>query len=412
MAFSAYLSAPKLVLLVGVDLYSRRYDWGPMALSDLAQFLVRHMCSAGSASSWERLRQELDLVLVRSECQTLRQLVGHQLSCVQSVDELHWFFDRARQLVVDAEDARTRALARADSDSMKLDSESMLGIFVRRCSLAFDQLEFHQISTLFDEWRRAAVAIGDDDDDAGTLLEPAQKSRVEAEEAVEQQIALLEAGEINSTSASKVCIAGHARSHYLAYLDGVSSGESERALAELRRFFDSSDSRTTHQAALLNLAGMHAQVGMVGRARLALAEATHVAHDSQDHACLLYVQCWETRLLLDEGNAAAALQAASALMAKAADLGNRELLATGSIYVADALLLGGAGPWQAFEAAVAARALVVELGVARLSNAWWQMAARVWAQYGGDRVGELHKRMVWAVDGKRGQAFQAHGLGC
>ncbi|KAJ2830924.1 hypothetical protein GGI24_001772 [Coemansia furcata] len=143
MVFSAYLSAPKLVLLAGVDLYSRRYDWGPLALSDLAQLLVRHVCSAGRIVEWTLLRQELDVVLVSNESCTLRQLVGQRLKQVQSVDELHKFFDCARQLVIEAEDVQVRA----DSDSMPLDSESVFGIFVRRCCLAFDQLDKQQKSS-------------------------------------------------------------------------------------------------------------------------------------------------------------------------------------------------------------------------------------------------------------------------
>ncbi|KAJ2061095.1 APC5 protein [Coemansia sp. S2] len=382
MVFSAYLSAHKLVLLAGVDLYSRRYDWGPLALSDIAQLLVQHVCSAGRVVEWGRLRRELDVVLVSSEGCTLRQLLGQRLKQLQSVDELHRFFDGVRQLVVEAEEARVRA----DGDSMLLDSESVFGIFVRRCCLAFDQLEFHQISGLFVEWQQAADIVSG----CGEAVEErlVTRSRVEAEEVVEQQIAQLEGGTATK-AVGQDYISGHGRSHYLAYLSDVGSGESERASAELRRFFDS-DSRSTHQSALLHLASMRAQVGMGSGARLALAEATHVARDSQDHACLMYAQCWETRLLLDERSALAAQQAASALVAKAAALGNRETLAAGSIYAADALLLGGASPRRAFEAVVAARALVVELGVSRLSSDWWQCSARAWARHGAERVAELH----------------------
>ncbi|KAJ1823410.1 APC5 protein [Coemansia sp. RSA 2675] len=387
MAFSAYLSAPKLVLLAGVELYSRRYDWGPLALSDVGQLLVRHVCSAGRIAQWDELRHELDSVLVSSEGCTLRQLLGQRLRQLQSVDELHRFFDGVRQLVVEAEEARGQS--RADGESMQLDSESVFGIFVRRCSLAFDQLEFHQISALFAEWQQAADVISADRAEAGW---PVQLSRVEAEEAVEHQISQLEAG-AGAEARTQDFIGGHGRAHYLAYLSDVGSGESERASAELRRFFDS-DSRSTHQNALLHLAGLRAQVGMRYGARLALAEATHVARDSQDHPCLMYAQCWETRLLLDERSAAAAHQAASALVAKAAALGSRDMLAAGSIYVADALLLGGAGPQRALEAVVAARALVVELGVLHLSSDLWRCSARAWAQHGGKRVAELHGMMA------------------
>ncbi|KAJ2778667.1 hypothetical protein GGI18_004030, partial [Coemansia linderi] len=111
MAFSAYLSAPKLVLLAGVELYSRRYDWGPLALSDVGQLLVRHVCSAGRIAQWDELRHELDSVLVSSEDCTLRQLLGQRLRQLQSVDELHRFFDGVRQLVVEAEEARGQSRA-------------------------------------------------------------------------------------------------------------------------------------------------------------------------------------------------------------------------------------------------------------------------------------------------------------
>ncbi|KAJ2006224.1 APC5 protein [Coemansia thaxteri] len=402
MAYSAYLSAPKLVLLAGVEQYARRYDWGPQALSDLAQFLVGHVCAAGRDGAWGGLRRELDAVVVGSEASTLRVLLARRLARLQTVDAFHGFFDGLRRLVVEAAEDGARGGA------LLLDSESVLGIFVRRCGLAFDQLEFHQLSRLFAECAQAAAALGAETADQ----QIAQASRAEIEEMVDQQIALLEA-EAGAAAPADVerqirrvaaQAAVGARAHYLEYLNCVRVGESARAEAALRRFFDSSaarDSRTTSQYALLHLAAMRAQAGMASGARQALAEATHVARDAQDHACLLFVACWETRLLLGDARADAASLAAAALVAKAAALGSREVLAAGRIYAADAASLAGGGTRRAFDAVLAARAVVVEHGVLGQEPAWWLSAARAWARHGAVRVAELHALL--AAAGARGR---------
>ncbi|KAJ1937563.1 hypothetical protein GGF37_005156, partial [Kickxella alabastrina] len=95
----------------------------------------------------------------------------------------------------------------------------------------------------------------------------------------------------------------YSRIHYLQYLDLIRMGESHESEQSLRRFFDNNtikDNHTIYQYALLHLAAMRAQLGMVGAAREALVEATHVARDCQDHLCLLYIICWESRLLLQD----------------------------------------------------------------------------------------------------------------
>ncbi|KAJ2764149.1 hypothetical protein IWQ57_005281, partial [Coemansia nantahalensis] len=141
MSHGGYLSATKAVLLVAVEQYACHYDWGPATRAELARLLAGRLCTPSWAADWPQLRAELDRIQVPGEgAPTLRAVLAARLDeQLQTVDGLHGFFDGVARLVVDA-----GARAEPDREAVLLDSESLLGVFVRRCCLAFDQLEFHQ----------------------------------------------------------------------------------------------------------------------------------------------------------------------------------------------------------------------------------------------------------------------------
>ncbi|KAJ2162206.1 APC5 protein [Coemansia sp. RSA 552] len=349
--YSAYLSATKLVLLVAVEQYARHYDWGPAALSDIAELLVGQLCEPSWTGGVGELCRQLGRIHIQYEGgRTLGQMVAGRLLQLDTVDELHGFFDGLARLVVDAAEAQMQP----DDEATLLDSESVFGVFVRRCCLAFDQLEFHQVGQLFEDARSTARVVAGQDPPG-----PVARSRLELQEHIEHLVGVLEA-EAQAPVAAEMetrvrqmaaQLPDHSRLHYLNYLNLVRAGESEQSAQALRRVFDSSQSsHLGYQYALLFLAAMHVQLGMYAGAQRALTEATHVARDCQDHACLLFIVCWESRLLLARlqqasapadrrGLARQARTAAAALIDKARAMGNSELQTAGHLQLAELQLV-------------------------------------------------------------------------
>ncbi|KAJ2394138.1 hypothetical protein GGI23_004803 [Coemansia sp. RSA 2559] len=406
---SAYLSGTKLVLLVAIDQYSRHYDWGPQAQCELAQLLVSRLCEPSWTESWQDLRSALDAITVPSEDdQTLRQLLCNRMDDISTLDALHVFFDELRALVTSA------ANPSDGGELILLDSESILGLFVRRCCLAFDQLEFHQTGAFFNECVRAFGVIRGDCDEGGGA---AVRSRIELQEYLEHQISLLEAEAGAPVPAemedqirhAMAALPDHSRTHYLDYLNQVRAGECHQAESSLRRFFDSNlvkDNRTIYQYALLYLAAMRAQLGMLKPARHALTEATHVARDCQDHTCLLYIMFWEARLQLQlqlrRSNSTASdgaqfLQNVYALIDKAVAMQNHSVWATGVISLSDYFVQSGAPARRAFDALIQALAVLVEHDVCRLRGPWHLAASRAWLHFSDDKAGACQEgaAAVW-----------------
>ncbi|KAJ1834390.1 APC5 protein [Coemansia sp. RSA 2711] len=394
---SAYLSATKFVLLVAVEQYSRHYDWGPIALSALAAFLVERLCEPTWTAGWSELGTALDRI--SAEETTLRVLLAQRIEQLETVDALHGFFDAMSRLVVDAE-----AHMEFDQEATLLDSESIFGIFVRRCCLAFDQLEFHHISEFLDECQGAARALAGTGDGEAEL----KRSRLELQEHVEHLIEALERGAGAPLAQDMERRIRHAASqlsdpsrlHFLNYLNLVRQGESQQSEASLRRFFDSNcDNRTVYQHALLYLAAMRVQLGIHDAAHDALAEATHVARDCQDHECLLFISCWEARLLLAKLRPAptpqqtqSATAAINTLIEKATAMQSPELMATGYLLLSELHLATNAGPRQVFECLVCAQALAIEHNVQR---AGCRLAlAQAWQQFGNPWLAQLNAQLA------------------
>ncbi|KAJ2799573.1 hypothetical protein H4R20_004384 [Coemansia guatemalensis] len=416
MGYSVYLSANKLVLLVAIEQYSRHYDWGPSTLTDIAQFLVTQLCDPTWTGDYQRVGKALDDIYVDAEDSSLREmLVARVEQVLQSIDSLHGFFDGLGRLVISA-DARPTEV---DDDVMTLDSESLFGIFVRRCRLAFDQLEFHQVGQFYEDCRQAAAGLARQNavSDANRAGLPPQQAELELREHVEQLIGILETeagAPLPTTMEQQIREAaaqlhGHARLHYLSYLHHVRSGESEQSEAALRRFFDSSSdssrnsNRAALQYALLYLAAMRTRLGIHDAARQALTEATHVARDCQDHTCLLYIVCWESRLQLsslthNSAERSHQLQQAhaslAALIDKAATMGNHELQTMGHLQLADLLSSTKADARLVFRSLQRAQALDVEYGVQRQRVAWHLAAAQAWQHYGSPWLAQLCVQMA------------------
>ncbi|KAJ2664866.1 hypothetical protein IWW48_000480 [Coemansia sp. RSA 1200] len=405
---SAYLSATKLVLLVIIDQYSRHYDWGADTQCELAQFLVSRLCEPSWNESWQDLGDSLDRITVVGgveEDQTLRQLLCRKMEDgIRTLDGLHEFFDELRALVTSATNP---PMAGDSGEVMLLDSESILGLFVRRCCLAFDQLEFHQTGAVFNEYLRAVNVIRGGDAGEDGCCSTVVRSRIELQEHLEHHVSLLEA-EVGAPVPAEmedeirramVALPDHSRTHYLDYLNQVRTGECYRAETSLRRFFDSNaikDNRTMYQYALLYLAAMRARLGMVAPALLALTEATHVARDCQDHVCLLYIMFWRVRLLIQsssasdklDGNIASLEAHIRALIDKAVAMQNYGIWVAGLVLLADYYLQAqtassslSSSSSRVFSAIVQAHAVLTEYDVHGMRGPWHLVASRAWLHY-------------------------------
>ncbi|KAJ2083199.1 APC5 protein [Coemansia sp. RSA 988] len=419
MGYSVYLSANKLVLLVAIDQYSRHYDWGPSTLTDMAQFLVTQLCEPALMGDWQRVEKALDDIYVDAEEKTLREMLVKRVEQVlQSIDALHGFFDSLGRLVVNV-DARP---AEVDDDVQPLDSESLFGIFVRRCRLAFDQLEFHQVGQFYEDCQQAILALNRQNPASSDNRTPQplpQQAELELREHVEQLISILETesgASLPKTMEQQIRDAatqlhGHARLHYLSYLHHVRAGESEQSEAALRRFFDSSNDnsgarnngRSAHQYALLYLAAMRTRLGIYDAARQALTEATHVARDCQDHTCLLFIVCWESRLQLSSLNRNVAERpyqlhrahtSLAALIDKATAMGNYELQTMGHLQLADLLASTKADARLVFRSLQRAQALDIEHSVQRQRVPCYLAAAQAWLLHDCPWLAQLCAQMA------------------
>ncbi|KAJ2353530.1 APC5 protein, partial [Coemansia sp. RSA 2618] len=418
---SSYLSATKFILLVAVDQYSRHYDWGPQALCSLSTFLVEHLHAPTWSASYHALATAAQRIPVDGS--TLRQKLALRMAeQLATVDSLHAFFDAAARLVVDAETG-----LEMDLDATLLDSESIFGVFVRRCCLAFARLEFHLVGEFLDECRRAtrafsrnpsgpvgpeepAVCAGPhrsvlelqgSDAHAGphrSAVEPEEpdahagprRSVLELQEHVDHLTALLETSarapaprameRIMRCALSR--LTDQSRLHYLGYLNLVRQRECSKSEHALRRFFDSSrdTAGAAHQYALLYLAAMRAQLGAVQGALDALREARHIACDCQDHVCLLFIEAWVARLLVGElkrtgpGGGRGVESVVRGVVETATGMRNPEFQTVGYLMLSDLQLA------TVFESLICAHALSIEHNVHRAASHLTQ--AQAWLHFG------------------------------
>ncbi|KAJ2726045.1 APC5 protein [Coemansia sp. Benny D115] len=380
-----YLSASKMALLLCIDQYARNHgQWDSQEQAHLGAFLAQQLYRPIKAiSGWPDLQSKLQEIHPGPNSMWA-ELQRRLTADLVTLDALHGLFDSLRRLIAQDTDAHS-TLEGADGCVLLLDSESILGIFVRRCCLAFDQLEFHQTSSVLAQCRLLVEPTGD---------EPLHASAMEEQEHVEHLIALLEdeAGcpvpqemEQQITRAART-LSGHARLQYLQSLSLVRAGESFLAEQTLRRFFDSTalkDNRTAYQYALLYLAAQRTELGMWGEAQGALQEAIQVARDCQDHQCLLWAAAWQARALLTRGTAGvspadAAWRAVRALKDKAQRMACWPMVAHALLLRAELLLATDRDMSSAFAILVAIQALVVEHDLERLLVAWHIASARTW----------------------------------
>ncbi|KAJ2501684.1 hypothetical protein GGH96_001757 [Coemansia sp. RSA 1972] len=345
---NAYLSATKYILLVAADQYLHT---NAREQTQLAEFLVAHLYAPSTLTPCV-LAQSASTIRVDNTM--LRHIL---CSCMaehlKSIDTLHVFIDTVRKLVGE-----------------QMDEESMLGVFARRCCLAFARMEFYMVGKFLDECRQALRVMRNESD-----VDP-ELPTLELELCVDHAISSLESHSPIPISTTRAVFA--ASSHldspsvrYLESLDFARRRESSRSSSSLRQFFDRHNG-TAHYA-LLHLAALRAQLKMSNDARSALNEARHIARDTQDTRALLYIACWECKLLVEQ-NETSAEDAVRAFIESTKRTNDAELLATGYL-----VLCGLQLNEKAFETLVRVRALAAEHNTQRTASCLAH--SRVWLRF-------------------------------
>jgi len=279
---------------------------------------------------------------------------------------------------------------------------SFLGFFLRRLFLAFDKLNFHEVSRLFFDFQHYIstdshaldnLTASDDADivarHKSDNVEEGFFSRKQAELYIAKQVDLLQSNEHSADppeviDASVKCILDAAgdgdvpEAHFLAHLNRLRIRDFDGASKELTLGVDPKDTarrvrRLKHphfpekdsdfaeylghnvntdwankgvRYSALNLASLHARFGHHDLAMCALKEAITLAQEADDHLCLLHALGWLLRIGGDDDTTA--LQLVENLTSKSEDAGSDYLLGLGLLLKARLDALKGMTPAKVF----------------------------------------------------------------
>ncbi|KAF8977037.1 anaphase promoting complex subunit 5 [Entomortierella lignicola] len=201
-----------------------------------------------------------------------------------------------------------------DSSSIKLDPESIMGLYVRKARIEFKKLSFEDMCKLYTalETYISAIDKGDrqpesDHQNSPTSKESTVLSTFDMEKYLDhntQQLSKLGQIDIPEDLLAHVYniqsrMPSLAKTHYITCLHAQQTGDFEVAIQSLHRFFDYSmavHDRELYQYALLNLAMLHARFSHYDQALIALRETIEIARDHADQECLSYALNWLYRL--------------------------------------------------------------------------------------------------------------------
>ncbi|CAO3573564.1 unnamed protein product [Mortierella alpina] len=199
----------------------------------------------------------------------------------------------------------------SDSMNFRLDSASIMGLYVRKAQIEYKRLLFEDMCRFYTAFETYVSTLdrppGTKDSPSGTAEELSVMSVFDLEKFLD-----LQADQLSNVSQSEIpdALLAHVysiqsrmpalpKTHYIACLHAQQTGNFEVAIQSLHRFFDycmSLDGRVLHQYALLNLAILHARFSHHDQALIALRETIEVARNHMDEECLSYALNWMYRL--------------------------------------------------------------------------------------------------------------------
>mmetsp|Transcript_11909 Transcript_11909/g.22702 ORF Transcript_11909/g.22702 Transcript_11909/m.22702 type:complete len:741 (-) Transcript_11909:27-2249(-) len=225
----------------------------------------------------------------------LAEVLSGELQAIEDPDALFDFFSEIGSLV------KRSAPGSLHNPQRKLEARSRFGIYVRRLTLAFDNMMFASVARLFDnltKYKDVSNGSMKCPRPSGNLQTFLHKKAVEIETKVGQtsfEVTESMVKEILKLSSSALL----PQAHFLRYLNCLHHREFEAAVDALHSYFDYLAPQSTrdsprgklassHQYAILNLAILHFGFGHYDLAVRAIQETVRIAQQSSDHVCLMH----------------------------------------------------------------------------------------------------------------------------
>ncbi|KAK0390730.1 hypothetical protein NLU13_0233 [Sarocladium strictum] len=459
-----YLNPAKIGLLVLLELYTEEAvpsDAILPVLSFISSYIIDHhprSPSSDQQSRWNRAENTVNLVVSIKDFEKLlgsypfiRGMPGRRLWdqfldklwAINSLHELHSFFDGLQSLVAKTREERKRETGMTSPEpegGMKLARISPLGAFIRRSQIEFQRLRFHDSAELWKDFVRyrqptsqqrkrrtprmafdnvllegeqhnewdsvsttclASVVYGDmlsggqtstlpvSTDDIDALLEfqieQMQKfgNRVPMEIKHQFHDLLRDSFVVPSTT------------HYLSYLDSWRSGDYPLAYDYLHRYFDytgHNKDRVYYQYGLLNLAVLQADFGCHKEAVAAMLETVSTARENRDMSCLNFALNWlfnfgrshPSMIKELESNSVlgSAKESLAFLRVKAKETGMFSLWSSVLLTEAKTGLENGDSVATAFEHLTRSSQLIIEKNMKTMFGSQMSLATAMWDRLG------------------------------
>ncbi|KAK0177690.1 hypothetical protein PV328_001718 [Microctonus aethiopoides] len=283
---------------------------------------------------------------------------------------------------------------------------SVLGLYVRRTIVSFEQLSFSQVTQLYDAFindfskRNVHSLCSETSKIEATPVKKNKNKNVwdgrRAELLVAQQALILQTDEHKAMPPSELQAlvrellnsnSYYAEAHYLSYLNCLRVNEYCGALDSLYHCFDrlaplenrtpTEDRSRTFRYAALNLAALHAQFNHKTVAQAALKEAITMAQEAGDNVCLQLAHAWmyylssKTKGHLIERS-----------IGKASSLGITHTMSLGLIASAHHSALEAKNPTYVFETLMKSDVLNCQHSMSDLMSMTYAEKSALWAYYG------------------------------
>ncbi|KAJ1975959.1 hypothetical protein H4R33_006548 [Dimargaris cristalligena] len=437
---SSFLTPFKATLLVLVDIYCNQplLHASSRVVTPLLPFLIRaiHTPFALPRLTLGAIGQTLATIKVDTEANRGHAAFSDDEAMMPSGDS-GWsvkdlLFDRLSELrnnddfetfIVEMEDIIQFPGVELESmeDRMYLQDSSLLGVFVRRCYLAYKQLEFHEAALFFGQFQRyVAIAADDDDNGSGTWdgnttgsnpkgLSEEITSALEAETFIDSCIERLAIPTLDALPDQTLVLLQRYRTmfpdlakvHYANYLYHKQAGNYNEALQFLHRYFDYTGAigeRRLHQYALLSLASLEAQFHHYDQAARLIQEAVEVARENKDQACLSYASNWFYRLIelqpdRFQGQRANEQQLLESLTGKTRLLNLLHLQCLSELNKAKRALVAGESPATVFLALLRCELLQRQHRLPHITGTCYALWASVWRSYGFSHLAVLYAQL-------------------
>lgn len=326
--------------------------------------------------------------------------------------------------LLDTFDVLSRLIKSAQDHSLasphSLCRSSVLGLYVRRIIVFFEQLSFSEVTQLYDAFVKDVSKIVDSHDmedltpnkSTTTVARKNKNDNIwdgrQAELLVAQQAHALQTDEHKAMPPAELQALvrellrsnpHYAEAHYLSYLNCLRVNEYCGALDSLYHCFDrlapldnrliSDDRSRTFRYAALNLAALHAQFNHNDVAKDALKEAIMMAQEAGDNICLQLAHAWNYHLTNDNKG-----QLIERSVGKANSLGITHTTSLGLISSAHDYAMRGKNPINIFLMLMKSDVLNCQHSMMDLMSMSYAEKSALWSYYGKFDMSILNSQLL------------------